>query len=160
MTTRRKFVATSAGMVLLGTGAVNLLTTVGCGGDAGTPGPTPSPTATPNVSGGIMTLPLADWAALAAPDGALSFNGAPAGNVIVAHLDAGTGANSYVCLSSVCTHQSCTVKYQAGSNNFACPCHGSAFSSTGSVLNGPASLPLHAFTTTFDGTNVIVDLNS
>jgi cytochrome b6-f complex iron-sulfur subunit len=164
MTTRRKFVTTSAGVVLLGTGAVNLLSTLGCGGggggNAGSPTPTPVPTQTPVVSGGIMTLPLADWPALSGADGALSFNVAPAGAIIVAHLDAGTTAGSYICLSSTCTHQGCTVVYQASDNQFHCPCHGSVYTNAGIVALGPSVTPLHAYTTTFDGATVTVDLNS
>jgi cytochrome b6-f complex iron-sulfur subunit len=59
-------------------------------------------------------------------------------DVIVAN----TGNDQFVALSSVCTHQGCTVGYNESSNNFPCPCHGSVFSTSGNVLNGPASTPL------------------
>jgi len=39
-----------------------------------------------------------------------------------------------------CTHLGCTVT--ATANGFACPCHGSRFSSSGQVLAGPAPRPL------------------
>jgi len=43
-------------------------------------------------------------------------------------------------LGTVCTHLGCTVN--ATSKGFACPCHGSAFSTGGQVLRGPADRPL------------------
>src|SRR5210317_890282 len=46
-------------------------------------------------------------------------------------INAGDG---YIALSSVCTHQGCQVSYDHGSENLPCPCHGSIFSTTGSVL--------------------------
>lgn len=43
--------------------------------------------------------------------------------------------------SAICTHQGCTVQdVQDGMIN--CPCHGSKFSTDGSVVNGPAKQPL------------------
>ena len=45
-----------------------------------------------------------------------------------------------VALDLACTHLGCTVTANEG--GFACPCHGSRFSSSGQVLSGPAALPL------------------
>lgn len=56
-----------------------------------------------------------------------------------------------VALSSVCTHQGCTVSYNHGNGNLPCPCHGSVFSTSGAVLNGPASAPLRKYQVTRDG---------
>jgi cytochrome b6-f complex iron-sulfur subunit len=55
-----------------------------------------------------------------------------------------TGAG-FIALSSVCTHQGCTVAYDHEATNLPCPCHGSVFSTSGSVLNGPAGSPLKEF---------------
>lgn len=43
--------------------------------------------------------------------------------------------------SAICTHQGCTVKTVEG-GTINCPCHGSKFSTDGSVVNGPAKKPL------------------
>ncbi len=41
-------------------------------------------------------------------------------------------------LSAKCTHMGCTVKWNAAERTFDCPCHGSRYSTSGTVVNGPA----------------------
>ena len=146
--------STTAGVILLGGGALEVLIP-GCG-PAGDDDDIASPTATPDVQNGILTLPLATNLALQPVDGFEAFIVNPAGSIIVIH----TAASTFVCLSRRCTHQQCTVAYSASGGTLNCPCHGSKFTTTGSVAQGPASTPLHSYATTFDGTNVVVDLNS
>ena len=62
-----------------------------------------------------------------------------------------TGNDVFVALSKVCTHNGCSVTYSAANNNLPCPCHGSLFSTDGSVLNGPAILPLTKYTVSKNG---------
>lgn len=58
--------------------------------------------------------------------------------------------NSFNALSSICTHQGCTItQYDANKQDFVCPCHGSVFSATGQVVKGPAGSPLSSYQTQY-----------
>jgi len=61
--------------------------------------------------------------------------------IIVAKI----GGDEWVALSSICTHEGCAVSFEAANNIFPCDCHGSIFSSSGSVLQGPAETPLKQY---------------
>jgi cytochrome b6-f complex iron-sulfur subunit len=78
--------------------------------------------------------------------------------VVSSVIIANTGGGNFVALSAVCTHQGCTVGYSAASNNFPCPCHGSVFSSTGAVVNGPASTALKSYTVSKAGNVLTINL--
>jgi cytochrome b6-f complex iron-sulfur subunit len=64
-----------------------------------------------------------------------------------------TSATEFLGLSRVCTHQGCLTDIR--NNEFECPCHGSIFSSNGSVVRGPNIAsppigPLEKLTTTYN----------
>jgi cytochrome b6-f complex iron-sulfur subunit len=63
--------------------------------------------------------------------------------IIVARKNDG----SFVAVSKDCTHQGAQLVYQAGNDRFNCPLHGSNFSTTGAVVNGPASGALKQYKT-------------
>jgi cytochrome b6-f complex iron-sulfur subunit len=71
--------------------------------------------------------------------------------VIVAHAQTG-----YVAVSLACTHQGSTVVFDSITNSFFCPAHGSRFSLTGGVINGPAGSPLGSYKTALTGTSLRV----
>lgn len=50
-----------------------------------------------------------------------------------------------VALNPMCTHQGCTVDFDADAKALACPCHGSTFALDGAVTDGPAEAPLPVF---------------
>jgi glycine/D-amino acid oxidase-like deaminating enzyme/nitrite reductase/ring-hydroxylating ferredoxin subunit len=41
-----------------------------------------------------------------------------------------------------CTHMGCPLEYNKAEESFDCPCHGSRFTMSGGILNGPAKEPL------------------
>ncbi len=67
-------------------------------------------------------------------------------------------AGAYLALSDICTHQGCEVDWSSSSHNFECPCHGSAFNSTGQNIAGPANRPLPSFTTSVQGERLFVSV--
>ncbi len=56
-----------------------------------------------------------------------------------------------------CTHLGCTVPYDPVQGQFVCPCHGSAFTLDGQVLNPPAPRPLDLFALSIRDGQVVVD---
>lgn len=67
-----------------------------------------------------------------------------------------TLADQYIAVSQVCTHQGTTVVFEGNNNRFYCPNHGSTFSTTGVVNNGPAGSPLTKYNTALSGSNLRV----
>ena len=64
-------------------------------------------------------------------------------------------AEGLMAMSTVCTHLGCIVEESDG--GFSCPCHGSKFDETGTVVGGPAprALPWLSISQTADGTLVV-----
>ena len=67
-----------------------------------------------------------------------------------------TVSGEYVALSATCTHAGSTIGYDSSANRFHCPNHGSNFSLSGSVLNGPATSALKKYNTQLSGTTLRV----
>jgi Rieske Fe-S protein len=64
-------------------------------------------------------------------------------------------AGTFHAFTAICTHQGCIVSTVSG-GTIDCPCHGSKYSDVnGSVVNGPAILPLAAVSITVQGTSIV-----
>jgi cytochrome b6-f complex iron-sulfur subunit len=63
----------------------------------------------------------------------------------------------FLALHQRCTHLGCAVPYDPVSGQFVCPCHGSAFTMDGQVLNPPAPRPLDQFPIVIEEGAVMVD---
>ena len=86
----------------------------------------------PAAAGGAVTLQIADYPSLQQEGG--SVQGRAAGYpypFIVQKL-----GGAFRAMSAACPHQGCTV--EPASDGFHCPCHGSTFTQSGSLVLGPA----------------------
>jgi cytochrome b6-f complex iron-sulfur subunit len=71
-------------------------------------------------------------------------------NLIIARVS----STEFVALAKACTHQGTTVTYEHANSRFHCANHGSNFSVTGTVINGPAQSNLRQYNTELVGTNL------
>jgi Rieske Fe-S protein len=119
----------------------------GCPSGDGTTGPDAGPDPSTSMCGTDLCLDLADPknAALTRVDGSLIV-AAPKDRIIVVR----TSSTAVQAVSDICTHASCGVRYERVNKLFSCPCHGSRYSLTGAVLQGPATRPLARYQTQLD----------
>ena len=138
---RREFCACacqSAALIAAGTFAA-------CGGNSTSPSsnaPTLS-TAPFTVSGRTVTVAVDSGSPLAAVNSAAMVQ-TPLGTFLVSR----TAQETFSALTAVCTHEGCSVT-GFSNNQYVCPCHGSRFTTAGSVANGPATRALQQYTTQF-----------
>ena len=109
-------------------------------------------TVTGTVGGGVVTVNIAAGSALSAVGGAALVQ-SNSGTFLVARVSQDT----FNAMTAVCTHEACTVN-EFGNSTFQCPCHGSQYSTSGSVVRGPASQSLRRFTTAFAGNVLTISL--
>ena len=117
----------------------------GCGG-GGSTGTLPSdvpvlPTVNGTAASGAVTVSVDAGSPLSAV-GSAALVQSSSGVFLVAH----TGQDAFTAFSAICTHAQCTIIGFVGSS-FVCPCHGSRFSTSGAVQNGPATRSLRALST-------------
>lgn len=62
-------------------------------------------------------------------------------------------------LSSSCTHLNCPVNWSESKQQFLCPCHSSAFTVEGTVINPPATRPLNYYNIILSNGKMFVDLS-
>jgi Rieske Fe-S protein len=152
-TSRREFCAHAISFVTIasvieGCGSNSSPTSPGGGGSS-----TPSlPTLTAAISGGRITLNIDSGSPLANV-GSAALLEAPGRQLLVAR----TGQETFNAMTAVCTHEGCTITGFA-SGTFVCPCHGSQYSTSGQVRNGPATRSLQTFGTQFTNNVLTITL--
>jgi len=109
-------------------------------------GPDPDNSKNPDSNKLTVDLTNSKYSALGSAGGSVS-----EGGIII--INTGDG---FIALSSVCTHQGCQVTYNHSNQNLPCPCHGSVFATSGSVLQGPANSPLKKYEINQDGDLLII----
>ena len=116
--------------------------------------PTP-PAGTASACGTDLCLDLGDPAnkELLTTGGSLVVD-APGDTIMVVR----TSDTEVIAISAICTHSGCENLYTSSSMTFDCPCHGSKFSITGEVINGPARRPLRLYTASLANNIVTVTL--
>lgn len=156
MANRRKLIKTAAGWML----ACPTLVTIGAAGCSGgsaddddddDDGATPQPTPV----AGILTLPIVDYPALSSVNGDQNFNIAGTGKIVVAQVSSGV----FKTVGASCPHQGGTLFWDGPDAEFQCPLHLSTFDQDGNVTGGRAVTDVPSYPTTFDGTNIVIDLN-
>jgi glycine/D-amino acid oxidase-like deaminating enzyme/nitrite reductase/ring-hydroxylating ferredoxin subunit len=86
--------------------------------------------------GGKLRRPTDDLASIELGSGAVV---ELAGEKAAVHRD---DEGALHAVSAVCTHMGCVVGWNDAERTWDCPCHGSRFDTAGSVLVGPATVPL------------------
>jgi Rieske Fe-S protein len=119
----------------------------GCGGDGSPTGPSggsaadltvvPSQFANARVRVTTTGTPLANVGGAARVD-------SNAGLFLISR----TSDTTFTVIDGTCTHEGCTIT-GATSSQFVCPCHGSRYSLTGQVQEGPAKANLRQYANTF-----------
>ena len=147
--------------VLRGAGAALAASAIGCGTDVAQTADGGAPDAGSNAhfttcgtNQICVDLTKPQNSALIGINGNIRFLAPNGDTLIVIRVDATTVDT----LSDVCTHAGCEVNYSSGAMNLLCPCHGSLFSLSGTVLRGPAIAPLKSYVTTFDHTAGLVTI--
>jgi Rieske Fe-S protein len=76
--------------------------------------------------------------------------------VIVVRLAQGNAIGSFTAVQVACTHQGTAINFNNAQGNFICPNHGSQFTTSGTVLNGPATTNLKKYTIAISGSTMTV----
>lgn len=58
--------------------------------------------------------------------------------------------------SAICTHLSCTVRYESDTGTILCPCHNGRFDLAGNVISGPPPRPLESYEVEVSGSEIFI----
>lgn len=147
---RRKFLESAGISLVLGTFGVSFFTSCSSMEDADPSIPPSNSSSGITISGNTIKIELNIQTLLKTAGNWLLIENA---RILVANVN-----DTYVALTSVCTHSGCSDNWTFSNNRFTCTCHGSAFDPSGRVLNGPATAPLTQYTTKLSGTTLTITL--
>jgi cytochrome b6-f complex iron-sulfur subunit len=109
------------------------------------------PTVSGTLNGNKVTIDISSGSALV--QNGFAFVQYSGGSLLAARTSGGV----YYAMTAICPHQECIInQYDSGSKEFVCQCHGSTFSVTGAVTNGPASSALRQYQTSVIGNQLII----
>lgn len=146
VTTRREFCGHACQLASLAAGGV-LLTGCGGGGSPTSPSPAPTPSLSAiqgTVTGQTVSVTVGAGSPLTNVGSAAIVRTSLPAPFLVSR----TAQDSFTALTAICTHEMCEITGFSGSR-YVCPCHGSQYSTGGAVLNGPATVSLRQFPTSF-----------
>lgn len=114
---------------------------------------------------GIYTIKLSDYPALANVNGMVRLTiagigkpatGLPSNRKVIVIRESQTKFNA---VYEVCPHENCNVNdFSTSKMRFVCGCHGAEFDITGAVKKNPANKNLHQFTTTFNASTGLIQI--
>ncbi len=110
----------------------------------------PSASAPPRADGFLAVGTMADLS----KNGQIANEKSAVGNLLV--IADPTNPSQVIAINPTCPHAGCTVAWKKDETAFACPCHGSKFTSSGAVQQGPADKPLTPYTTKLEGDLILV----
>ena len=84
--------------------------------------------------------------ALILPGSQLSTSKFGIGDISIRRID----EHTFEVLNLSCPHNGCLVEFSESSHQFQCPCHGSKFTGSGCLVNGPATENLTTYETVYD----------
>jgi cytochrome b6-f complex iron-sulfur subunit len=113
-------------------------------GPGGGGGVAPQLTSINGTVTGLGVTVVVDGTSPLAPVGGAAIVRSSSGDFLVSR----SGADTFVALTAICTHEACTITGFRAST-YVCPCHGSTYSTAGTVLTGPATRSLRTFPTQF-----------
>jgi cytochrome b6-f complex iron-sulfur subunit len=135
----------------------------GCGGGGGgggspagpgggVPSSTPLSVVNGSVTGTGITVPVDGGSPLASVGGAALVRSSAA-DVLVYR----SAQDAFQAVTATCTHEACTI---TGIRNqtYVCPCHGSQFTTGGSVVSGPATRSLRSHDSSLTGSTLTIAL--
>lgn len=104
-----------------------------------------------SAGGGVPNSVVAAKAGELPPNSAKVFKFGSSAAILI-----NTADGKLVALSGVCTHLTCTVRFDAETETLFCPCHNGRFDLGGNVLSGPPPRPLETYAVGVSGADIIV----